>query len=353
MIKWIWPILIPSLLFAERPDSLTLKSMPVFIDVGAQVMTIFPEQEEVSADEIRKKNGTFSRLLDEAELKRKHFHIVLFLRPGSVNLHRQMRQMIQDRNLNVGFEPLEANRDILQDIHTLYINNYPAWSIEYWPPDVMEMERKIRAKDKPCEVEVYADHLIILTNNTVVTQAELQTDGNAFDQWLNQCGNTIQCWYVFCQNIGSDKLYALLQEKMYERGKESGAYIKSYSTPLEVPPNGRTPIYVECRENQLFEIKVDGQSDPTDIPRLLTADPGTQFICFLVRPDSFEVFRKARKEAWMRGIDISCELQSTSGPLAIGADGHLLHPERSLKHNEAFEQPGPEYPPQGVGSSDP
>ncbi|HOO20227.1 MAG TPA: hypothetical protein PL011_02445 [Kiritimatiellia bacterium] len=59
--------------------------------------------------------------------------------------------------------------------------------------------------------------------------------------------------------------------------------------------------------------------------RLAGLDPRTQFICFFVRPDSFKVFQQARALAWLRGFDVSVELQEAKNPIMIGPGGDRLY----------------------------
>jgi hypothetical protein len=59
--------------------------------------------------------------------------------------------------------------------------------------------------------------------------------------------------------------------------------------------------------------------------RLASLDPQTQFICFFVRPDSFKVFQQARALAWLRGFDVSVELQEAKNPIMIGPGGDRLY----------------------------
>jgi len=61
--------------------------------------------------------------------------------------------------------------------------------------------------------------------------------------------------------------------------------------------------------------------------RLAQVDPETQFICFFVRPDSFKVFQQARALAWLRGIDVSVELQEERNPIMIGPGGNRIYPQ--------------------------
>jgi len=61
--------------------------------------------------------------------------------------------------------------------------------------------------------------------------------------------------------------------------------------------------------------------------RLAQIDPDTQFICFFVRPDSFKVFQQARALAWIRNINVSCELLDEKDPILIGPGGERILPQ--------------------------
>jgi hypothetical protein len=58
--------------------------------------------------------------------------------------------------------------------------------------------------------------------------------------------------------------------------------------------------------------------------RLAKIDPHTQFICFFVRPDSYKVFQQARALAWLRDINVACELQEEKNPIMIGPGGERM-----------------------------
>ena len=59
--------------------------------------------------------------------------------------------------------------------------------------------------------------------------------------------------------------------------------------------------------------------------RLAQLDPQTQFICFFVRPDSYKIFQQARALAWLRGFNVSVELQDEKNPIMIGPGGDRIY----------------------------
>ena len=77
-------------------------------------------------------------------------------------------------------------------------------------------------------------------------------------------------------------------------------------------------------EGYKFESQSKETADKWYGSRLANIDPATQFICFLVRPDSYRVFQRARNMAWIRNINVACELQDEKNPIMIGPGGERM-----------------------------
>lgn len=165
------------------------------------------------------------------------------------------------------------------------------------------------------------------------------------------------------------------------------------ATPKEMTADDKSPVFFECRKNQLFHISLEEvkkacdakteelkervQSDEAEFlklaaqttidvggqrldytyalmgkyvmlpnpaaegypltnylqetpemwfgSRLAQIDPETQFICFLVRPDSYRVFQRARALAWFKNLNVACELQDERNPIMIGPGGERMY----------------------------
>ena len=94
------------------PKFLNMSQDPVYLDVEADRITIYPEKLVVFARDLMMEGNEFEKLLDEVEKVKDVRYIVLLLRPGSAQFQRRLRQVIRDRDIDVGFEPWEANRPI-------------------------------------------------------------------------------------------------------------------------------------------------------------------------------------------------------------------------------------------------
>ena len=335
MKNWLWFLLLPSLAFAKWPASANMRKDPVYIDVQPDQIVIYPEKMEIAASALAVPHNGFEEFLDQVEQVRSVRYSVFVLRPGSVDLQRRVRQLMQDRNLELGFEPVETGRDFME------VAQNPAYNLSVTSHLSADQTARVveffYSKRSPYEIEVRSNSLTILTNQVVVTREEMHVAGNPFEQYLDQYRaqksqgfyphRISQGPYSYRKEPGSDEFFAELMEYSYEHGARKGVWDTVMAgIPMEVPANGRAPVYLECRSNRLFAISADTPAREYEISNLKTLDPATQYICFLVRPDSFDVFRQARKEAWECNLDVSCELQDASGPFAIGPEGQPLFP---------------------------
>lgn len=349
MKKLLWLLLLPSLAFAKWPASSNIRKDPVYIDVRPDQIVILPDKVAIPAADFAAPHNKFEHFLDQMEQVRTVRYSILVLRPGSVDLHRRVRQLIQDRNLDMGFEPVETGRDIPEV--ALNPDNYLSTTSHLSAEQAARVVEFFYSKRCPFEVEVRSNSLTILTNQVVlasvlrlfegkaksnppailtnqvvVTREELKIAGNPFERYLDQYrAHKSQGPYSYRKEPGSDEFFTEVMAYSYEHGARKGVWDDILSgTPIEVPAAGHAPVYLECRSNRLFAVASDVSTAEFEISGLNGLDPAAQYVCFLVRPDGFEIFRQARKAAWEHGLDVSCELQDESGPFAIGPQGTPL-----------------------------
>ena len=351
MIKWLWLALIPSLVFAEGNIILSMSRDPIYVDVQPQRLVIWPDNQEISASELDAPDNKFARFLDQVQLQRDTRYIILLLSPYSVSLQRKLRGMIRKHEIELGLEPWEPGKEINPSkMNQYYIPLVPSYGLRISTSEEIKFGYAFwSTRGAPCEVMVQSNTVTFLTNNVVVSREELDIPDNPFDRMLDQWESGGPLPKYFCKEPGGEGLYDLIMDRIIERGRKMNEWTLP-GLPIEVPANDRSPVYLECISNQLFSVSADAPPEAFDVSQLASFDSKSQYICFLVRPDSFEVFRKARTAAWDQHLGVSCELQDNTAPLAIGDDGHPLFTEKTSQHNEGFEQSVPGYPPQGVGS---
>lgn len=57
---------------------------------------------------------------------------------------------------------------------------------------------------------------------------------------------------------------------------------------------------------------------------LKSLNPKTDYLAFIVRPDSFSAFRNARQQAWKTGFDVGWEPQTEKTPIIFGSGGRAV-----------------------------
>ena len=95
------------------PKFQNMRQDPIYVDVEADKLTIYPEKREIAARDLMFEGNDFEKFLSDVEKVKSVRYIVLLLRPGSAVFQRKLRQVIRDRGIDVGFEPWEADRQII------------------------------------------------------------------------------------------------------------------------------------------------------------------------------------------------------------------------------------------------
>lgn len=95
------------------PKFKNLRQDPIYVDVEADRLILIQEGKEILARDLMFEGNEFEKFLSEVEKVKGRRYIVLLLRPGSAVFQRQLRQIIHDREIDVGFEPWEADRVIV------------------------------------------------------------------------------------------------------------------------------------------------------------------------------------------------------------------------------------------------
>ncbi|MEA5511918.1 hypothetical protein VB715_19270 [Crocosphaera sp. UHCC 0190] len=70
--------------------------------------------------------------------------------------------------------------------------------------------------------------------------------------------------------------------------------------------------------------KTISQTDSEFNKTLEKFDPNTDYLAFVVRPDSFAAFRSARKQAWKAGYNVGWEPLKQDTPIVFGSNGRTV-----------------------------
>lgn len=96
---------------APFPQGNKLKE-PAYIDVHRDRVIIYPGEEVVPIRDLEREGNAFDQLLDEVYDKRQDEYIILLVRPRSAQVATHLRNVIRDRNIDVGFELFETGRPV-------------------------------------------------------------------------------------------------------------------------------------------------------------------------------------------------------------------------------------------------
>ena len=95
------------------PKFQNMRQDPIYVDVEPGRLIIYPEKTEILAQDLLFEGNEFEKFLDDVEKVKSVRYIVLLLRPGSAVFQRRLRQVIRERDIDLGFEPWEAGRPIV------------------------------------------------------------------------------------------------------------------------------------------------------------------------------------------------------------------------------------------------
>jgi hypothetical protein len=87
---------------------------------------------------------------------------------------------------------------------------------------------------------------------------------------------------------------------------------------------GDSILYEPKSENAGETIKELSQKEAKFATLLKSLNPKTDYLAFIVRPDSFATFRVARKQAWDKGFDVGWEPHTLQTPIIFGSGGRAI-----------------------------
>jgi hypothetical protein len=121
----------------------------------------------------------------------------------------------------------------------------------------------------------------------------------------------------------------LLQLQEYERCRQTMVnQIKSFQTETEfyqVRIVGNDSLFYQPKSESIGEtIDELSQQDSKFTNLLKSINPKTEYLAFIVRPDSFATFRVARKQAWDNGFDVGWEPHTQETPIVFGSSGRAI-----------------------------
>lgn len=87
-----------------------MEKNPVYIEVRADSLVIYPERYLISDADIRLEGNEFEKYLDRLAAQKDARYAVLLLSPDAALFSRRLRKIFADRDIDIGFEPWDPGR---------------------------------------------------------------------------------------------------------------------------------------------------------------------------------------------------------------------------------------------------
>lgn len=97
---------------AAPPKFQNMSKNPVYVEVRGHDLIIYPDYTRVRDTELRIPGNPWEKFIERIATVRDTRYIVLLLRPDSALFQRQLRRVIKDHQIEVGFEPWDSNRRV-------------------------------------------------------------------------------------------------------------------------------------------------------------------------------------------------------------------------------------------------
>lgn len=174
-------------------------------------------------------------------------------------------------------------------------------------------------------------YLIELRNNSLIDLEHyfpiVQNKLDTFIQTLPNCveptrprSNSLYALERYADRVRD---YRLCQRRIARKASNFNVVTKHYKVNFDFKNSAE--IY-KVKNQQKGESPEALEKVDSNFQELLSElDPEKDYLAFIVRPDSFPVFRKARKIAWEKGFEVGWEPYPTQQPIIFGSNGRRIN----------------------------
>jgi hypothetical protein len=269
-----------------------------YIDCHPDSVVAYPGGTSVSWDELQQPGNLVEKLLDEVQAHKESQDVVVFVRPQTVKFYRAIRNVIEKRSIDARYEAVDADVKMDSDEarKALAATNEarePASVEASRSPSSGPPVRAVPTNQRPVFFECRGNKVFFI-------------DKDGLDAQAAELMSTLD------PNVkGGDRSQFLKAVQSKEIGNENYKMNLTYWQVGLMVLEPRADAPGESRE-QLD--KTDGRFQAA----LSRFDPKGQYVTFLVRDDSFGVFRKARSIADKQGFNTGWELLGADEPIKFG-----------------------------------
>ena len=258
--------------------------VPFYIDCWSNSVTLYPGATNVTWESLQQPGNPVEKLLDQVQANNNAKSVAVLARPDSVQVFRQVRKMVGVRQIDVSYDVVDAGQKLgatNTPSPAVHIGRAPA-GMEKQPMFFECRNEQVFFVDKIELDEKIAQMLAALK------PGEFNGDPNGFVKATsrNEIGNA---YY-----------------------KVVPSYLAAMIMAIELKPGARGDD-----KNAL--------PDPNrNFQRWLRKfNSNTTYLLFVVRDDSFNIFRQAREIADKVGFEVNWELLKRDEPIKFGNNGKI------------------------------
>jgi hypothetical protein len=86
--------------------------LPNYIECAPNTVSIFPGSDTLTLSQLVEPSNAVQQLLDRVQTNAGNEYIIILMRPGSVPVYRHLRKLLAKRDIDVGYDVLDAGSKI-------------------------------------------------------------------------------------------------------------------------------------------------------------------------------------------------------------------------------------------------
>ena len=285
-----------SVLAADKGRVTHFKSKESFyIDCQSNSVTLYPGVTNVTWEVLQYPGNAVEKLLDQVQASNQTHYVIVMARPNSVKVFRQICKMVSERPIDVGYDVVDAD---------FRVN----WTDEVGPksggklalPPLGVHRQSTYSSDKqPMLFECRSQQVFFVDH--VGLREKIAQIFSTLPPGMRRGDPT-----GFVNALNTNEV----ENEYY---KVEPHYLAARILALEPKPAGRGDDKITLQDpNSKFQ------------KYLLKLDSTNKHLVFLLRNDSFNIFREAREIAMKIGIDVEFQMLDGNEPIKFMTLGPLL-----------------------------
>lgn len=95
-------------LFTSSRASPVNPKVPSYVDCAPEGLTLYPGQIKITWEDLQRPENQLVKMLDKIQANTANEYIIVMVRPQSVKFYRQVRKMVGQRPIDVGYDAIDT-----------------------------------------------------------------------------------------------------------------------------------------------------------------------------------------------------------------------------------------------------